>query len=116
MATAGLAHAQLGAGLYGSASLTLRSLLTNQPEMIDVQYDPALLPNQVRIFQAIDEMREREDDPRDRGAHGFLMAYLGHQLDDQALINEGLDRMETVVPDDKLLRVLRAIWGEPATK
>ena len=42
MATAGLGHANLGSGLYLSASHVLQSLFTFQPEMIDVMYEPQL--------------------------------------------------------------------------
>ena len=45
MATAGLANTQIAAGLYLSAAITLRSLFTYQPEMMDVRYEPGLLPN-----------------------------------------------------------------------
>ncbi|MHC4108153.1 MAG: hypothetical protein ACYSTY_08735, partial [Planctomycetota bacterium] len=53
LATAGMAHAQIGAGLYASAALSLRSLLGEHPEMIDVKYEPGLLPNRVRLVQGV---------------------------------------------------------------
>lgn len=110
MATAGLGHAQIGAGLHGSAALTLRSLFTHQPEMIDTVYDAALLPNPIRLAEAIDEIRARLGEERDRALHGFLLAYLGHQADDDALVAEGLDAMENATPEDPLLPVLREVW------
>ncbi len=111
LATAGLAHAQIGAGLYVSAALGLRSLLADHPEMIDVRYAPSLLPNRVRLDLAARTVRERlEAEARDRPLRAFLLAYIGHQTEDRALVAEGLDVLARVAPDDPMLPVLRAVW------
>ncbi len=110
LATAGMAHAQIGAGLYASAALNLHNLLRHHPEMIDVKYDQALLPNRTRLRTAIEEVRSRSDARYDRASHGFLLAYLGHQLDDSALLEEGLRIMAEAAPEDVLLPLLERIW------
>ncbi len=110
LATAGMAHAQIGAGLYASAALNLRSMLRHHPEMIDVRYDQSLLPNRTRLGTAIEEVRSRSDAPYDRASHGFLLAYLGHQLDDSALLEKGLGIMAEAAPQDVLLPLLERIW------
>lgn len=111
IATAGLAHAQIGAGLNVSAALALRRLVTRHPEMLDVRYGPELLPNRVRLNVAV---RALEEDiaafERDRDLNGFLLAYVGHQLDDRALIERGLQAIEEAAPDDPLLPLLRRVW------
>ena len=111
LATAGMAHAQIGAGLYASAALNLRSMLRHHPEMIDVKYEQSLLPNRSRLRTAIEEVRSRSDARYDRASHGFLLAYLGHQLDDSALLEEGLGIMAEAAPKDVLLPLLERIWS-----
>jgi hypothetical protein len=107
LATAGLGHAQLGAGLYASAALTLRELFTFQPEMIDVRYADTLLPNEVRLQRAIEEIRAQA---RNDSAEGFLLAYLGHQTESPALVEEGLQRMTKGNPRDPMPDLLRGVW------
>lgn len=113
LATAGLGHAQIGAGLYLRAGLTLRSLLQRQPEMIDASYGEGLLPSRAALLSAVDEIRGRLTDGTSGGdklSYGFLLAYLGHQLDDRGLIEEGLAICEQAAPEDPLTALLRQVW------
>jgi hypothetical protein len=110
MATAGLAHTQLGAGLYRSAGLTLRSLFTHQPEMIDATYDPALLPNPPRLQEAVTTMEARLRLMDDPSSSGFLLAYLGRVLGERELVERGLDALAQHAPGDPLLPLLEEIW------
>ncbi len=110
LATAGMAHAQIGAGLYASAALSLRSLLGEHPEMIDVKYDPGLLPNRVRLVQGVGTLQGRLSHGVEPGSSGFLLAYIAHQLDDSELIEEGLAAMDDADADDPLHDLLRRIW------
>jgi hypothetical protein len=117
LATAGLGHARIGAGLYLSASQALQSLLSLQPEMVDVVYDDTLLPTRHELVTAAVTIMPRLDEPRDGGAYGFLLAYIGHQLDDREMIARGLAAMaKHAGSDDELVEVLRSIWlpAEPA--
>jgi hypothetical protein len=110
LATAGMAHAQIGAGLYLSASLTLQSLFRYQPEMIDAHYEEGLVPNRVRLLQARDMLADRLDETRDRASNGFLLAYIGRLLEDRAVVEQGLAAMEDAAPDNPLLRLLKELW------
>ncbi|MCA9296363.1 MAG: hypothetical protein KC983_07590 [Phycisphaerales bacterium] len=114
MATAGLGHAQLGAGTYATSSLTLRQLLTNHPEMIDITYDPSLLPDRVTLLNAATTIEGRLSEGRDLMSNGFLLAYIGHQLNDREMLNRGVNAMHQAEPDSALLDVLRGIWLEGA--
>ncbi len=108
LATAGMAHAQIGAGLFVPAALTLQQLMRSNPEMIDVQFEQALLPSRIRLDLAITRMRgliSRID--RDRDLRGFLLAYLGHQLDEPALVVEGLEAMD----ESPMRLLLQEVWG-----
>lgn len=109
LATAGMAHAQVGAGLFAPAALTLQRLMKSNPEMIDVRFERALLPSRIRLDLAITRIRDLIDRiERDRSLRGFLLAYLGHQLDEPALIVEGLEAMD----EGPMRSLLEEVWIE----
>ena len=101
LATAGMGHAQLGAGLYAPAALTLRRLLTDHPEMIDVQYGPDVLPSRVRLTIAVDRLRELVAEQRDAR---------DQPEPEPDPIDEGLGVMEEESPQDPLRALLEKIW------
>lgn len=107
---AGIAHAQLGAGLYLSASLTLRNLFISFPELIDAKYDRALLPAKERLDVAVSIMRERATRGDDSPSYGVLLAYIGHQTGDRALVQEGLAFVKGSERLDESRKLLEGIW------
>jgi hypothetical protein len=110
-ATAGLGHSRIGAGMYLSASLTLQSLLSLQPEMIDVTYAKNLLPPRLDLVKAAVLITGRLDEKRDGGTYAFLLSYIGHQLGDLEMIERGLDVFEKREgANDPLVRLLKKIW------
>ena len=118
LAAAGRVHAQIGAGMYLSAAVNLRNLLRAYPEFIPVRFDENLLPRGDRLATIEAQLRQRaeRDTPVARDA-ALLMAYLGHQYDDQALMDEGfrtLERVETALSmePDPLEIAIRAVWLE----
>jgi hypothetical protein len=111
MATAGIAHSQLGAGLYLSAALTLRSLLAEHPEMIDVTYGAEALPSRDRLQEAVAAVDRRvRTTQQDVGTYSFLQAYIGRQLGDRAVIERGLKLMEEDDANSALLPILKQVW------
>lgn len=110
MALLGVAHSQLGAGLYLSASLSVQRLLSEHPEMIDVAVSPELLPPRERLNETVQELQSRLNERRDRDAYGFLLAYIGHQIGDRSLIESGLSILRDAAEDDPLLPLLERIW------
>jgi hypothetical protein len=118
MASAGIANAQLGAGLYLSAGLTLRRLFSDYPEMIDVRYAPDLLPSPARLRAVSEALRLRIDAGRDLAGYGLLLAYTGHQLDDREIVVDGLLTMDTSgdASAQPLADLLRAVWLPQAGK
>lgn len=106
----GRAHAQLGAGLHLSAALTLRSLFAAHPELVDTRYDRALFPPKDRIDRAVALLRDRIGRGEDVPSYGLVLAYIGHQLGDAALVEEGLG----VIGGNRVLdtnrELLRGIW------
>jgi len=109
-ATAGMLHCQIGANLPGSAALTLRALLTNNPEMMDVTYSAQAMPPQARVEKAIASTRDLIRVGRDTADYGLLLAYMGHLLGDRAVIEEGLASLKGSPADDTMNGILRKLW------
>jgi tetratricopeptide (TPR) repeat protein len=113
LATAGLGHANIGAGLHLSAAHILQSLLSLQPEMIDVIYESELLPPRLELVRAAVAIQSRLEEERDGGTYAFLLAYIGHQLNDRGMIDQGLRTLELRSGnEDPIVRLLQSIWLE----
>lgn len=110
LASIGLAHAQLGAELDGSAAANLQRILIRHPEMIDTRYDADLLPLTEHLTATKERLIGNVRDGRDVEASGFLLAYLGHQLDDRSAVEEGLRAYSKTRRDDPLAMLLHRIW------
>jgi len=105
----GRVHAQLGAGLMLSASMNLRQLLAEHPELVGVRYAPELLPDGRRVDLLIAELGTPRDMPQ--SSVGLLRAYVGFQTSDQELIESGLEQLQTGDKSDQALAsLLRAVW------
>ncbi len=113
MATAGLGHANIGAGLTLSASHILQSLFTFQPEMIGVMYEPQLLPPRIELVRVAVAIRDRLEEERDGGTYAFLLAYIGHQLQDKEMVAQGIAELERRANEnDPIVPLLKYIWLE----
>lgn len=95
----GRLHAQIGAGLYLSASLNIQALASSNPEVFGARYAPALLPSAQRLDEIIIVLSRLVDDstqearrasPQVRQSAGLLLGYLGFQLDRPELIERGM--------------------------
>jgi hypothetical protein len=100
--------------LYLSAALTLKSVLGFQPEMIDVRFDTALLPQEAALNRAISITTGRITKEQDLDRNGLLLAWLGHQLDRPILIQIGLDAMHQSGRDKHFTDLLEQVWSEDA--
>lgn len=110
LAEAGIAHAQLGAGLYLSASLTLRNLFAAFPELIDAKYDRTLLPPADRLEKALLVMRERIVRGDDAPSYGLMIAYIGHQTGDRKMVEEGLALLTGTEKLDTARKLFEGVW------
>jgi len=106
----GIAHAQIGAGLYLSAGLTLRNLFTESPELIDARYDAKLLPTGDRLTAAVKMLSERILRGDDAPGYGLVLAYIGHQTNDRALVGKGLAAVTGSAELDAQRALLEGIW------
>lgn len=106
----GIAHAQLGAGLHLSAALTLRNLFEAHPVLIDARYAPELLPSGERLAELETRLRERVRRGEDAPSYGFLLAYIGHQTGDKALVGEGLEAIAGSERLETERELLAGIW------
>lgn len=121
-ALVGRLHAQLGAGMYKSASFNLRALAKGNPEMLATRYAPELLPTASRQETLLAELREFIQ-PRDvantdlamKREAGLLLAYLGYQRGEPDLVRQGIQAMEATAErvggdDTPLATLLRGVW------
>ncbi|MBC7836137.1 MAG: hypothetical protein H7Y88_13710 [Phycisphaerales bacterium] len=118
-ASIGRVHAQLGAGLFVSAAMNLRAVFSAHPPAIANRYDFTLLPSAERSGVIIAQLGERvkPEDSLMRREGGLLLAYLGYQTSERALIKKGLETMaQEINPDDRsqvaMLMLLRQLWLE----
>lgn len=100
----GRLHAQIGAGLYLSASLNMQGLAAERPEMFSAKYAANLLPTRQRLDEVITVLREmidgksdasRRASPQVRQASGLILGYLGYQLGMPELVTEGMTDFRT---------------------
>jgi hypothetical protein len=112
LAQVGLLHAQLGAGLTRSASLNLRQLLEEHPELIATRYDAKLLPSPQRIKAAQSEIDSLIATTA-RPEPAILLAYLGYQFSTPTLVQYGLNIAQTRAPADPLIPLLQRLWHSP---
>ena len=119
-ALAGVANAQLGAGLTASAALTLHKLYAMHPEMIDTHLGAEILPSPARMDAVLAAARERivagnsptapGEVKSDRFDFGLVVGYVGFQTNRPDVVREGLEAMRAVRPDDTLLQLLQRVW------
>ena len=107
-------NAQIGAGLYLSASLTLRRVFVDNPEVIDARFRPGLLPNRTRLEFAVVAIRKRLEKDLDLEGYGMILAYIGHQTDQPELVSEGLAYVKGGARWDDFGALLRGIWLDGA--
>ena len=110
LATVGLISSQVGAGLYLSAALTLKSLLVFQPEMIDARLNEALLPRPQELDRTISILTGRLQKDEDLHRYGLILAWIGHQLDRDHLVQSGLDAMRRSGRESVFTSLLEQIW------
>lgn len=133
-AMVGRLHAQLGAGMYRSAAINLRQIATEHPETLGMTYRGVLLPQPERLDSIKSDLSEliqpaspEKLDLAMKREAGLLLAYLGFQQGDSALVERGLRAMQSTAErvganDDALGQLLRGVWlggeaseSQPAT-
>jgi len=121
LAAVGRVHAQLGAGLFRSASSNLVELLRIRPELINVRFDASLRPTGDRFDQIVGVLRLRIEESRSPGFQrslGLLLAYLGFQGGEDALVRQGFAAIDQAAEEealpDPLITVLRRVWSRDA--
>jgi hypothetical protein len=106
----GLVHAQLGAGMFRSAGMNLRSVFVQHPELIAARYDAKLLPPEARLQWVQQELQSAISQGEGGKDAPLLLAYMGYQANSRQVIRYGLALAQAKSPRDPLLSVLREIW------
>lgn len=110
LALYGRANAQVGAGLYLSAALSLRKLYSSYPELIGTDLAPEFLPSETRLRLAVAKLHERIERGNDLPSYGLCLAYVGRLIEEPELISEGLAQMDLSEGDQALAALLRQVW------
>ncbi|MEQ8770285.1 MAG: hypothetical protein RIB60_07230 [Phycisphaerales bacterium] len=133
----GRVHAQLGAGMFLSSALNLRTAMVMAPTVITTRYADNLLPGKQRLEAIERALRENVGlierpggrlalDPMVERDSALLLAYLGYQRGDAETVRVGLNEFRArVAPtaerpgttvDFRLAKLLERVWvlGEPA--
>ncbi len=111
-------HSQVGAGLFIAAGTNLRETLTQNPTMITARYADGLIPPEARLLEVSVRLKElAEGDGLIARQSALLLAYVGYHVRDDALIVQGLDRLDADGGVDRLAILLRVMWlgEEPAS-
>lgn len=125
-------HAQLGAGLYLSAALNLRNLLGEHPEVASIRYTNNTIPKVERLRSIAAELRGQIQASKDRkqdplAADGLLLAYVGWQIEDATMVEEGITVAKNGVhsaaekqgvnsDQTQLMTLLEKVWVENLPK
>jgi hypothetical protein len=119
MASAARINAQLGGALFLSAAVNLVALLEQHPELAAVRYTGETMPSPKRLADIAIVLRERIERGQTQTATvpqdaAFLMAYVGYQLKDAALLREGfnaLSRTEAASgPHAHIHALIKGVW------
>ena len=116
----GRVHAQLGAGLYMSAAINLRTLLVENPEVAAAKFAGDLLPEPERLAAVradLETLIEEQPGTRMGLAAALLLGFIGYQSDDLPLIEKAfaiIDGDEARALEDttdaRLAGLLRRLW------
>lgn len=118
----GMMHAQIGAGMVLSAGKSLRGLITDHPEMTAMRYADNLRPSAARTAELFERFRDNiAAKGRLRRESALILAYLGYQTGDKAIVTEGLDGLAkadadeqasdpTAASDARLIALLKGVW------
>ena len=116
----GRINSQLGAGLYVSAAVNLRSLYTRSPEVIPLRFTGAAVPPIERMTALLVDLRQQVSHAKDQGIPpraecAFLLAYVGYQLENTPAVRDGLAESKALQTQNQaqaepLLDLLEAVW------
>ncbi len=119
MASAARINSQLGAALFLSAAVNLHELLERHPEMTGIRYTGETIPSKERLTNVAEVLRDRiarakaEKSPVPEEA-GFLLAYVGFQVGEQGVIDEGFAALDASGaasgPNAAMLELIKGVW------
>lgn len=119
-AQVGRINAQLAAGLLTSASMNLRQLVTQNPEVAGMRFAGNLMPGPERQAKLLAQLRDNiagpgRDTLRVPRESSLLLAYLGYQRGDEAAVKDGLAmlRDQCRFEDTKWIDFLEGVWAAP---
>ncbi len=114
----GRLNAQIGSGLFVSAAVNLKTLVTRNPDAAGMRLAPGLLPSAARQQELLDQLRlnltgKESAEWRVPKESALLLAYLGFQQGELKIVREGLDafaREDANKTDQTMHEFLRGVW------
>lgn len=116
----GRINAELGAGLYLSAAVNLRSLYSSHPEVIGVRFTGDAVPRIDRMKLIMVDLRQQIQNSKAasqpaRPEVTLLLAYVGYQLENTDALRDGLAESRALQTAgggqvEPLQNVLEAVW------
>lgn len=114
----GRLNAQIGSGLFVSAAVNLKTLVTRNPDAAGMRLAPGLLPSAARQQELLDQLRlnltgKESAEWRVPKESALLLAYLGFQQGELKIVREGLDafaKEDANKTDQRLHEFLRGVW------
>lgn len=117
MASAGRINAQLGAGLFRSATENMHTLFAAHPMFASVRWEASLMPSADRLEVIREQLRAAMTRENEFGRDAAMaLAYLGWQTGDADDIRDGFNAIDEIdehrgADADDLTEMLRAVWS-----
>ncbi|NNM85228.1 MAG: tetratricopeptide repeat protein [Phycisphaerales bacterium] len=108
LAMVGLAHAELGAGLYDSAAFNLQQVIAHHPELAAVRYNLARLMPVSTLREDRKDLLRMFNQNSNTGA--FLLAYMDYQLGHAKSLKATLQSWKDFAPHNRWPDILLKAW------
>jgi hypothetical protein len=108
----GRAHAELAAGMYQSASMDLKAVFSQKPEMVSVRYAlDDFIPGK-RVENLMNDLLQLTTRQQTGNMASFLYCYLAYNTDHPTELQQELDRWGIRPTHDEWQTIAAKAWGK----
>jgi hypothetical protein len=108
----GRAHAELAAGMYQSASMDLKAVFTQKPEMVSVRYALTEFIPSKRVDNLMNDLLGLTTRERTGNLASFLYCYLAYNTDHPNELQQELDRWGIRPTHDEWQAIAAKAWSK----
>src|SRR5439155_26961218 len=114
----GRANAELAASYYTRAEVDLRGALTQDPSLLEAQYDLSNMVGEDRLQFLVKDLKETANKEKNQGRPVFLLAYIAYNTGNERMAAGYLDLAEKRAAGDSFYKLVRSHWvgSEPKTE